>query len=163
MADADSLLHADTSEPRASDSIARYLCTKHSWRGKYRRLLCVTPTALVTVKPDNLVVTNSWQLDDDPDIDGITIGSFQHGDELEFSILARQDKKVYIVETVSCSTCTLQVSCAGAQHVFEIAQSKFKAQKFTCKHRASFLTLLHRTLSAAAAAGHCPIAAKITG
>ncbi|KAK9868448.1 hypothetical protein WJX84_004951 [Apatococcus fuscideae] len=134
MADADSLLHADTSEPRASDSIARYLCTKHSWRGKYRRLLCVTPTALVTVKPDNLVVTNSWQLDDDPDIDGITIGSFQHGDELEFSILARQDKK-----------------------------SKFKAQKFTCKHRASFLTLLHRTLSAAAAAGHCPIAAKITG
>lgn len=94
MAAVDSLLHAGASGQSPTDAIARYLCTKHSWRGKYRRLLCITPTALVTVKPDNLVVTNSWQLDDDADIDSISIGSFQHGDEQEFTIQARQDKKV---------------------------------------------------------------------
>ena len=99
MAAVDSLLHAGASGQSPTDATARYLCTKHSWRGKYRRLLCITPTALVTLKPDSLVVTNTWQLDDDPDIDGITIGSFQLGDELEFSIQARQDKKARSAET----------------------------------------------------------------
>jgi hypothetical protein len=28
---------------------ARFLVTKQSWRGSYRRLLCITPTHIVTV------------------------------------------------------------------------------------------------------------------
>ena len=31
------------------DSSARFLCTKQSWRGSYRRLLVITPTHITTV------------------------------------------------------------------------------------------------------------------
>ena len=44
-----------------SSSLGRFCVTKHSWRGRYRRLLAVTPTSLVTQHPDTLAVTNVWR------------------------------------------------------------------------------------------------------
>ncbi len=37
---------------------AGFLATKHSWRGKYRRLLLVGPASLATLNPLTLEETN---------------------------------------------------------------------------------------------------------
>ena len=42
-------------------ALGRFAVTKHSWRGRYRRLLAVTPAAIVTQHPDTLAVTNVWR------------------------------------------------------------------------------------------------------
>lgn len=48
-------------ELKPPDCIARYVVVKHSWRGKYRRIVCITPSALYTQNPEGrLVVTNSY-------------------------------------------------------------------------------------------------------
>lgn len=40
----------------------RCLATKHSWRGRYRRIFCVTASSLVTLDPSNLASTNCYDL-----------------------------------------------------------------------------------------------------
>ena len=75
------------------DCIARFLCTKSSWRGKYRRIICITPTSVVTQYPDSLAITNTWNLTGDSDIDGITV-SPSDAEEPEFAISARTDRRV---------------------------------------------------------------------
>ena len=75
------------------DCIARFLCTKSSWRGKYRRILCITPTSVVTQYPDTLAITNVWQFTDDSDIDGSGVGP-SDAEEPEFNLSARTDKRV---------------------------------------------------------------------
>jgi hypothetical protein len=48
-------------ELKPPDCIARYVVVKHSWRGKYKRIVCITPSALYTQNPEGrLVVTNSY-------------------------------------------------------------------------------------------------------
>ena len=42
--------------------VCRYLCVKLSWKGRYRRIVCVTPTSIRTLDPNDLSVTNSWSL-----------------------------------------------------------------------------------------------------
>lgn len=75
------------------DSIARFLCTKSSWRGKYRRIICITPTSVITQFPDSLAVTNAFSFVEDSDIDGISLGA-SDAEEPEFILSARTEKKV---------------------------------------------------------------------
>lgn len=42
----------------------RYMVRKHSWRGKYNRLFCLTNTSVVTLNPSTLEVTNTWEYKD---------------------------------------------------------------------------------------------------
>jgi hypothetical protein len=42
-------------------------------------------------------------------------------------------------------------------------QSKFKALKFSCKHRQLLLTDLYQCMAAASAMGRCLLAAKVLG
>ena len=72
------------------ECMGRFLCTKASWRGKYLRILCLTPSALITQHPDNLTITNTWSFGEAADIDGIVVGP----GPVEFSISARKDSKV---------------------------------------------------------------------
>lgn len=44
----------------SSEFIARYYVTKHSWRGKYRRILAIGPQGVVTVNPVDWDLTNSY-------------------------------------------------------------------------------------------------------
>lgn len=77
--------------------LARFMVTKASWRGRYRRVLAVTPTAVVTQHPDDLAVTNSYtfaseagevsNLDDAGPVGGT-------GDEQEFVLNVRSDPRV---------------------------------------------------------------------
>ncbi|CAI5747243.1 unnamed protein product [Peronospora destructor] len=42
--------------------VAKYLVIKVSWRGKYERILALSPTRLCTIDPKNFEVTNTWSL-----------------------------------------------------------------------------------------------------
>ena len=71
------------------ECVGRFLCTKFTWRGKYLRVLCITPTAVVTQHPDNLAITNTWSFSGGSDIDSIVVGP----GPLEFSLSARKDSR----------------------------------------------------------------------
>ncbi|KAH1067703.1 hypothetical protein J1N35_032690 [Gossypium stocksii] len=40
--------------------LARYFVIKHSWRGRYKRILCISNFAIITLDPSTLSVTNSY-------------------------------------------------------------------------------------------------------
>ena len=50
-----------TEEPQY---LIRCTVTKHSWRGKYKRLLCISykPPAIITLDPHTLTSTNHYDL-----------------------------------------------------------------------------------------------------
>mmetsp|Transcript_48085 Transcript_48085/g.121362 ORF Transcript_48085/g.121362 Transcript_48085/m.121362 type:complete len:1147 (+) Transcript_48085:107-3547(+) len=128
-------LHADSAHLAVSDDcLARYMCTKHSWRGKYRRVFCVLPGCIITQHPDTLAVTNTYAFLEESDLENIGIGG-DVGDEQEFTLFARQDKK----------------------------QAKFKPIKFTCKCRTALLTDLYYVVAAASAAKRSLWASKFLG
>jgi hypothetical protein len=85
------MTHAERRAP--SESAARFLVTKLSWRGNYRRILSITASAVVTQYPDTLVVTNSWSFAGDHDIAGIEVGG-EHADGAIVILQFRRDKKV---------------------------------------------------------------------
>lgn len=37
-----------------------YLVTKHSWKGKYKRVLSISSTGISTYNPDKSDLTNRW-------------------------------------------------------------------------------------------------------
>lgn len=37
-----------------------YLVTKHSWKGKYKRILSIGSTGISTYNPDKFDITNRW-------------------------------------------------------------------------------------------------------
>lgn len=41
-----------------------YLVTKHSWKGKYKRILAISKTGISTYNPDKFDVTNRWPYSD---------------------------------------------------------------------------------------------------
>ena len=80
------------------DCVGRYSCTKSSWRGKYRRIMCVTPNAVITQHPDNLAITNTYLFIGESDIDGIGAAPVdQNAEEQEFTLSARSDKKARLL------------------------------------------------------------------
>ena len=109
------------SELKPANCLGRYVVTKHNqWRGKYRRVLCVTPEDLITLNPEQgMAATNTYSFVGDADIESITVpqqtsGSGVSDEEAEFTISARQDKKARIANAcrrmghVACmrSACT---------------------------------------------------------
>jgi len=78
-------------ELKPPDTLARYVVTKHAWYKKYKRIFCITPTSIHTQNPERtLVLTNSYTFAGDSDIDSVSLGT----DDFEFTISARQDKRV---------------------------------------------------------------------
>lgn len=75
------------------DCVGRFLCTKFSWRGRYRRFMCITPTAVITQHPDNLAITNTYTFVGETDIDTVSVGASEP-EEQEFTLSTRSDKKV---------------------------------------------------------------------
>ena len=78
---------------RPADALARFVVTKLSWRGNYKRLLAITPGAIVTQYPDSLAVTNSWAYAGDHDLAGVEVGG-EHAEGGVFTLHFRRDKKV---------------------------------------------------------------------
>ncbi|XRB20209.1 J domain-containing protein [Pseudoscourfieldia marina] len=111
--------------------VGRYLVTKCSWRGKYKRLLCITTSAIVTLDPTSLEITNKYNFVGDGDfeaarIDGVmeTWSGRGGGTEGDFILSVRQSRT-----------------------------AKFKAIRFVTACRAALLTDLYTCLSQARAQG----------
>ena len=82
------VLHVD-------DVIARFIVTKTSWRGRYRRVFAVTRTALITQHPDDLAVTNTYRFVGDSDLVDVRLGGGS-GHDQEFILTVRADAKVVL-------------------------------------------------------------------
>ncbi|ONM00018.1 DnaJ homolog subfamily C GRV2 [Zea mays] len=67
--------------------LARYLVVKHSWRGRYRRVLCIASSGVVTLDPTTLNLTNSYD----------ARSEFDHAEALtatdEFTLAVRTDAR----------------------------------------------------------------------
>lgn len=86
-------LGAKRPDPQPPNAVARYACTKHSWRGRYRRILVLTVGGLATLDPGDFKLTNQYSLGADPDVEGVSLGAGNDEDG-EIIINARGDKKV---------------------------------------------------------------------
>ncbi len=83
----------DASSP-LPEALARFMVTKASWRGRYRRVLAITPTAVVTQHPDDLAVTNSYSfVGAVSDLDDAAPGGGS-GDDQELVLTVRSDARV---------------------------------------------------------------------
>ena len=95
--------HKGEDAPTGEECIGRYFCTKFSkWRGKYRRILCVTKNGnIVTVDVTDLKVTNCWRLcGQNPDVAGVSIDT----SEADLLVLNVKDKSNKPTKTkFSCS------------------------------------------------------------
>ena len=47
-----------------SSNASSFVVTKHSWKGKYRRVLSLSHEAISTLNPNTMEATNSWKLSD---------------------------------------------------------------------------------------------------
>ncbi|CAM8877018.1 unnamed protein product [Rhodiola kirilowii] len=99
--------------------LARYLVVKHSWRGRYKRIFCISSSALITLDPSTLSVTNSYDVVSDFEGSSPIIGRDENN-SFEFNVHVRTD-----------------------------GRGKYKAVKFSSKYRAGILTELHRIRASA--------------
>ncbi|RWW19939.1 hypothetical protein BHE74_00013183 [Ensete ventricosum] len=101
--------------PEEPEYLARYMAIKHSWRGRYKRIFCISSSGIVTLDPSTLVVTNSYDIAADFEGAAPVLGRGDDVGSQEFTVSVRTDGK-----------------------------GKFKAIKFSSRFRASILTALHR-------------------
>ncbi|CAI8045154.1 DnaJ homolog subfamily C member 13, partial [Geodia barretti] len=45
---------------QGNEDVAKFYCTKHSWRGKYKRVFSIGTKAITTYNPNTHEVTNQW-------------------------------------------------------------------------------------------------------
>ena len=94
-------LQRQKADPQPPHVIGSYAATKISWRGRYRRVICITPLEIVTFDPSTWKVTNVYSLaSNDADLESVSLGptsSYPAGgmtDEGEVVLSVRGDKKV---------------------------------------------------------------------
>ncbi|GMI97704.1 GRAVITROPISM DEFECTIVE 2, modified transport to the vacuole 12, KATAMARI2 [Hibiscus trionum] len=71
--------------------LARYIVIKHSWRGRYKRILCISNVAIITLDPSTLSVTNSYDVSTDFEAATPVIGRDENS--TEFNLNVRTDGK----------------------------------------------------------------------
>ncbi|XP_047308725.1 dnaJ homolog subfamily C GRV2-like [Impatiens glandulifera] len=69
--------------------LARYLVIKHSWRGRYKRILCISNNSIITLDPSTLSVTNSYDVGND--FEGAIPILGRDDNSQEFNISVRTD------------------------------------------------------------------------
>lgn len=62
---------------------------KHSWRGRYKRILCLSNVAIITLDPSTLSVTNYYDVRNDFESAGPVLGRDENS--MEFTINVRTD------------------------------------------------------------------------
>lgn len=83
---------ASADRARVRSSPRRFVVTKHSWKGRYQRIFCVSTSRCVTLHPQTLAVTNAWSIVNDPDVSAISIGAGDASAQ-DFTLTCRNDKK----------------------------------------------------------------------
>ncbi|GAV86253.1 DnaJ domain-containing protein/DUF4339 domain-containing protein [Cephalotus follicularis] len=69
--------------------LARYFVIKHSWRGRYKRILCISNVSIITLDPSTLAVTNSYDVASDFEAASPVIG--RDDNSVEFNLSLRTD------------------------------------------------------------------------
>lgn len=137
-----------------NEDSARYYTTKHSWRGKYKRVFCVGSKGITTLNPGNTEVTNQWPYNEFVDIQP------SHKTSNEFIITLRKGKKTNQM-TFSCDhrseaiTETLRFSPLFADAGRAKGEKKFRSAKFGWSESRMDVFLVVRR--------HCLVQVDITG
>ncbi|THF95516.1 hypothetical protein TEA_002078 [Camellia sinensis var. sinensis] len=71
--------------------LARYMVVKHSWRGRYKRILCISNLSIITLDPSTLSVTNSYDVGRDFESAAPILGRDENS--MEFNLSVRTDGK----------------------------------------------------------------------
>lgn len=103
-------------------TLARFLVTKHSWRGRYRRILGVAEDGLYTVNPITFETTNAWSYASDL----VGVGASDGSDEDFFLALTHDPDGL--------------IKLSFGTH----------KKLWSCEHRAELLTAIQRARAAAA-------------
>ncbi|KAI3443850.1 hypothetical protein Pfo_000515 [Paulownia fortunei] len=72
--------------PEEPEYVARYMVIKHSWRGRYKRILCISNYAIITLDPSTLSVTNSYDVGSDFEGAAPIIGRDDNSNEFNISV-----------------------------------------------------------------------------
>ncbi|XP_022729828.1 dnaJ homolog subfamily C GRV2-like isoform X1 [Durio zibethinus] len=86
--------HPSTTTPpplEEPEYLARYIVIKHSWRGRYKRILCISNVAIITLDPTTLSVTNSYDVSTDFEAATPIVGRDENS--TEFNMNVRTDGK----------------------------------------------------------------------
>ncbi|WRX31770.1 DnaJ domain - like 10 [Theobroma cacao] len=85
--------HPATTPPPQEEPeyLARYIVIKHSWRGRYKRILCISNVAIITLDPSTLSVTNSYDVS--TDFEAATPITSRDENSTEFNMNVRTDGK----------------------------------------------------------------------
>ncbi|XWS17212.1 hypothetical protein CRYUN_Cryun33cG0048900 [Craigia yunnanensis] len=85
--------HPSTTPPPQEEYeyLARYIVIKHSWRGRYKRILCISNVAIITLDPSTLSLTNSYDVSTDFEAAMPIIGRDENS--TEFNMNVRTDGK----------------------------------------------------------------------
>ncbi|XP_042499011.1 dnaJ homolog subfamily C GRV2-like isoform X2 [Macadamia integrifolia] len=80
---------SSSASPAAAEEpeyLARYIVVKHSWRGRYKRILCISNVAIITLDPSTLSVTNSYNVANDYEGASPIIGRDENVQEFTISV-----------------------------------------------------------------------------
>ncbi|XAR53304.1 hypothetical protein NMG60_11021807 [Bertholletia excelsa] len=66
--------------------LARYAVVKHSWRGRYKRILCISNISIITLDPSTLSVTNSYDVTNDFEGASPILGRDENSQEFNISV-----------------------------------------------------------------------------
>ncbi|KAK6156515.1 hypothetical protein DH2020_010763 [Rehmannia glutinosa] len=72
--------------PEEPEYVARYMVIKHSWRGRYKRILCISSYSIITLDPNTLSVTNSYDVGSDFEGAAPIIGRDDNSNEFNVSV-----------------------------------------------------------------------------
>ncbi|CAH0401433.1 unnamed protein product [Chilo suppressalis] len=102
-----------------NQDVASFLVTKHSWKGKYKRVFSVGTHGITTYNPDRLEVTNKWLYSD-----VITVSSSKHSNSVanhDFTLVMKKEKKVSNSNSMKFSSehkCLILTEAFKYRHLF---------------------------------------------
>ncbi|KAL0869621.1 hypothetical protein ABMA27_005874, partial [Loxostege sticticalis] len=112
-----------------NQDVASFLVTKHSWKGKYKRVFSVGTHGITTYNPDRLEVTNKWLYSD-----VITVASAKHSNSAanhDFTLVMKKDKKVDTMKFSSEHKCLILTEAFKYRHLFaEKPKDVFRYQAY---------------------------------
>lgn len=99
-----------------NQDVASFLVTKHSWKGKYKRVFSIGTHGITTYNPDRLEVTNKWLY-----ADVVTIASAKHSNSTanhDFTLVMKKEKKVDSMRFSSEHKCLILTEAFKYRHLF---------------------------------------------
>ncbi|XP_028165155.1 dnaJ homolog subfamily C member 13-like [Ostrinia furnacalis] len=112
-----------------NQDVASFLVTKHSWKGKYKRVFSVGTHGITTYNPDRLEVTNKWLYSD-----VVTVASAKHSNSAfnhDFTLVMKKEKKVDTMKFSSEHKCLILTEAFKYRHLFaEKPKDVFRYQAY---------------------------------